>query len=180
MTRSIPILLFLSLLLSACRKADTMFCNLPANFTMEHIYQAPVLYTACNSTGEFCSVTSKGKTFEFSNTKNTSTVNRTAMNDYAGFYLGLSGFIVGLPTIPELGQDVSHVVCFDLACSNCYHDNGVTKRLVLQEGGNATCSTCHRTYNLNNVGIISKGEGGKPLYRYRVNLIGNTLIIANR
>ena len=57
---------------------------------------------------------------------------------------------------------------------------GVTKRLVLQEGGNATCSTCHRTYNLNNVGIISKGEGGKPLYRYRVNLIGNTLIIANR
>ena len=103
MTRSIPILLFLSLLLSACRKADTMFCNLPANFTMENIYQAPVLYTACNSTGEFCTVTSKGKTFEFSNTKNTSTVNRTAMNDYAGFYLGLSGFIVGLPTIPELG-----------------------------------------------------------------------------
>ncbi len=172
--------LFLPFLLSACQKADTMFCNLPANFTMENVYQAPVLYTACNSTGEFCTITSKGKTFEFSNTKNTSTVNRTAMNDYAGFYLGLSGFIVGLPNIPEIGQDVSRVVCFDLACSNCYHDNSITKRLVLQDGGYAYCSSCRRTYNLNNVGIISKGEGGKPLYRYRVNLIGNTLIIANR
>ena len=28
--------------------------------------------------------------------------------------------------------------------------------------------------------VTVAGEGGKPLYRYRVNLIGNTLIIANR
>ena len=175
-------LLFLPfcLFLSACQKADTLFSSLPAQFTMENIYQAPVLYTACNSMGQFCTITSQGTTFVFSDTHNSSTVNRTAMNDYTGFYLGLSGFIVGLPSIPEIGQDASRVVCFDLACSNCYHDNSVTKRLVLQDGGYVYCSSCRRTYNLNNVGIISNGEGGKPLFRYRVNLIGNTLIIANR
>lgn len=174
------LLILTALILTACQQAESLFCNLPANFTMENIYQAPVLYTACNSTGEFCTITAKGKTFEFASTRNTSTVNQTAMNDYAGFYLGLSGLIVGLPSIPEVGQDISRVVCFDLACSNCYHDNNITKRLVLQDGGYARCSTCQRTYNLNNVGLIANGESGRPLYRYRVNLIGNTLVIANR
>ncbi len=173
-------ILSLSLMLSACQKADTLFTSLPARFTMENIYQAPVLYTACNSMGQFCTVTDQGSSFVFSDTHNSSIVNHTAMTDYTGFYLGLSGFIVGLPSIPEIGQDVSRVVCFDLACSNCYHDFSVTKRLVLQDGGYAYCSSCRRTYNLNNLGIISSGEGGKALFRYRVSLLGNTLIIANR
>ncbi|MCR4921852.1 MAG: hypothetical protein K5945_09150 [Bacteroidaceae bacterium] len=164
------------LLLGSCHEADRTYCNLPAHFAMDNIYQAPVLYTACNSMGQFCTITPGNKTFIFASTTKTSVVNQTAMTNYTGFYLGLSGFIVGLPEIPELGRDESRVVCFDLACANCYHEFGITKRLELQEGGWAYCKSCERTYNLNDLGRTDKG---RPLYRYRVSLVGNALIIAN-
>ncbi len=167
-------------LMGSCQKADSTYASLPAYFTMENIYQAPVLYAACYSMGEFCTITTQGNTFVFSGIKSTSAVNRTALNNYTGFYLGLSGFIVGLPNIPEMGQDNCQVVCFDLACSHCYQEYSITKKMELQEGGYSYCASCHRKYNLNNLGIVSEGEAGRPLYRYRVTLLGNTLVIANR
>ena len=163
-------------LLSACNKADNTFSRLPAHFTMDNIYQSPVLYTACNSMGEFCTITGGNRSFIIANLKASDTVNQTALTGYSGFYLGLSGLIVGLPQIPEMGQDVSRVVCFDLACPNCYQEYSITKRMVLQEGGIALCSSCKRRYDLNDLGRTTEG---RPLYRYRVSLIGNTLIIAN-
>ena len=166
----------LALSFVACRKADHLFSNLPARFKMENIYQAQVLYTACNSMGQFCTITTSGKEFIFKSLTRTDPVPITGNYVHEGFYLGLSGLIVGLPEIPEMGRDVSQVVCFDLACSNCYHDYSITKPLELQENGMAHCKSCQRTYNLNNVG---RTDNGKPLIRYRVSLVGNTLIVAN-
>ena len=162
--------------LASCHDADRTFCNLPAYFVMENIYQAPVLNIACNSMGQFCTITTSGKEFIFKSLTQTDPVPITSGYVYDGFYLGLSGFIVGLPEIPEMGRDVSRVVCFDLACANCYHEYGITKRMVLQEGGWATCRNCERTYNLNDLG---RTDNGRPLYRYRVSLVGNKLVIAN-
>jgi hypothetical protein len=88
----------------------------------------------------------------------------------------LSGLIVGLPEIPEMGKDMSEVVCYDLACRNCYDDYIITKPLQLKENGMAHCRNCNRDYNLNDLGHT---ENGKPLFRYRARLIGNTLVIAN-
>ena len=104
----------------------------------------------------------------------------TALTGYSGFYLGLSGLIVGLPNIPELGKTESQVVCFDLACANCYEDYHITKPLTLHNDGTATCAGCKRTYNLNSTGFISNGEPGRALYRYRVSYVGNTLVVSNR
>ena len=165
---------------TACQKADYTYSSLPAKFIMENAYQAPALYTACNSMGEFCSITSDGKQFIFKGSKVTSTVNKTALTDYAGFYLGLSGLIVGLPNIPEIGKTESQVVCFDLACSNCYEDYNITKPLNLHSDGTATCGSCKRTYDLNNTGFISNGEAGRALYRYRVSYVSNSLVVSNR
>lgn len=175
-------LLFVCCLLTVfgCQDTDYTYCNLPAKFIFENTYQAPALYTACNSMGEFCTITSDGKQFIFKGSKVTSTVNKTALTDYAGFYLGLSGLIVGLPNIPEIGKTESQVVCFDLACSNCYEDHNITKPLNLRNDGIATCASCKRTYDLNNTGFISNGEAGKPLYRYRVSYVNNTLVVSNR
>lgn len=173
-------LLALTLGLCSCGESSNLFCSLPANFTMSNVYQAPQLYTACNSMGEFCTVRADGKRFIFANTVGSTAVNQTALTNYSGFYLGLSGFIVGLPNIPELGQDVSRVVCFDLACSNCYQDYNICKRMTLQDGGYAQCPSCQRTYDLNNLGIVSQGEPGRTLYRYRVNYVGSSLVIRNR
>lgn len=166
----------LALACGACRKADHLFSNLPARFKMENIYQASALYTACNSLGQFCTITTSSKDFLFTSLTQTDPVPISSGYDYEGFYLGLSGLIVGLPEIPEMGKDVSQVVCFDLACPNCYHDYSVTKPLSLQENGMAHCKNCQRTYDMNNMG---RTENGRPLIRYRVSLVGNTLIVAN-
>ena len=175
--------LLLLLIFASCSKGEVSnkFCNLPARLTVENIQQAPVLYTACESMGEYCYITSDGQRFNFTDARNhTSSINITAMTDYSGYYLGLSGFIVGKLTIPEMGEDFVRVVCYDRACSNCYHDYNITKPLVLQTGGYAYCKNCQRTYDLNNIGnVTAAGPAGRSLYRYRVNYIGNVLVINN-
>lgn len=161
----------------SCGEADTLYARLPAKFKMENIYQAPVLNIACNSMGEFCIITYSGGYFYFTSIYDQSKVPVTNGYVYEGFYLGLSGgLIVGLPNQIELGKDNVEVVCFDRACRNCYHDYGITKPLQFKENGIVYCKSCERTYNLNDMGHASEG---KPLYRYRVRLFGNSLIIAN-
>ena len=162
--------------LTACEKADHLYCNLPARFTMENIYQAPALYTACNSMGQFCTITASSGNFEFKSITKTDRLPITGGYVYDGFYLGLSGLIVGLPDRTEMLKDQIEVVCFDLACSYCYHEFGITKPLKLQENGKAQCTSCKSLYDLNDMG---RGSEGKSLYRYHVRLIGNTLVIAN-
>ena len=94
--------------------------------------------------------------------------------------MGIAGFIVGLPNIPELGSTTSLPVCYDLACPNCYSAYNISRALQLKEGGYAACVSCGRTYNLNNQGQISIGEEGVSLFRYRITYSGNTMVINNR
>lgn len=174
------------LLLASCKEdnveVNSTFCNLPARFTMQNTYQSPVLYTACQSMGEFCDIKTDGKYFiiHSSNGKlKSDSIPIAADAAYSGYYLGLTGLVVGLPNIPEMGKDYPVVTCYDLACPNCYMNYSVTKPLKL-DTGYATCKSCNRTYNLNDRGIIAKGDGGRGLFRYRTSYIGNTLLINNR
>lgn len=155
------------------------YSSLHANFSYNPVSAVSQLYSACNSMGEWSTIRAVNSQFVFSNLTGETPVNRTAVQNYSGFYMGLCGFIVGLPTIPELGNDVPVITCYDLACSNCYHDRSVTKRLTLQSGGKVFCSGCQRTYDLNNVGQVSQGDAGINLYRYRVYYGNNTLSIRN-
>lgn len=156
------------------------YCGYRANFVMENVYQAPVLYTACNSMGEFCTITADGNQFIFTgSSQNSSYVNITATVHYTGFYLGLSGLIVGLPKLSETGQTDSKVVCYDLACPNCYQDYNIVKSLTLKTDGTAICTKCNRNYDLNKFGTISNGVDGISLFRYRVSYANNTLNVNN-
>lgn len=166
---------------SSCGETEHTFCSLPANFAVTTVYAVPPLYTSLNSMGEFCTIRAANNGYLFSHPSIESyTLPKTALSNYSGFYLGLSGFIVGLPNIPELGYDQSRVVCFDLACSNCYNDFNITKRMELQESGKAFCPSCKRTYNLNARGEVCNGEAGHLLFRYRVSYVGDTMLISNR
>ena len=172
----------LCLLLLACKEGEVnnKYCNLPARLNIENVTQAPVLFTACESMGEYCTVKTDGQRFHFTDaTNHTSSINITALTGYSGYYLGLCGFIVGKLTIPEMGEDNVRVVCFDLACSNCYQNYNITKPLTLQAGGYAKCGSCGRSYNLNDCGSIADGPAGRSLYRYRVSFVGIALIINN-
>ena len=171
------------LLCVACNENELVsrkYCDLPARFSYNPVSAVSQLYTSCNSMGQWCTIIASGQQFVFANPEGSTSVNRTAVQNYTGFYLGLSGFLVGLPSIPELGTDYPVVTCYDRACRNCYEEAHVTKPLTLKTGGRALCPKCDRTYDLNNQGLISQGEPGKSLYRYRVYYSNNTLAINNK
>ena len=161
---------------------NNKYCNLPARLYVENVRQAPVLFTACESWGEYCTakIDNTGQRFLFTNAAGQqSPINILAISGYGGYYLGLSGLIIGRLSIPEIGEDIARVVCFDIACSNCYQNYNITKPLTLQTGGYAKCHSCQRTYNLNDCGSIADGPSGRNLYRYRVNYINGTLVVNN-
>lgn len=171
--------LFLLLLLSVVgctNQAENYYASLPAFFRVQYVQTIPPLNAALNSMGEFATITQRNNVYIYSNT--TTSLQRP-ITDADRNYLGLSGFIVGLPNIPPLGSSASQVVCYDLACPNCYEEQVVTREMKLQTGGTCKCSMCQRTYDLNNQGYVSSGSPGKSLYRYRVYFQNNTLLINN-
>lgn len=91
------------------------------------------------------------------------------------FAMGLSGFIIGTPT---LDNDRCAVYAYDLACPIC---DKASVRLKFNSLGVATCPDCGSTFNLNNNGIVisSESEHQRPLYRYPVSQTLQSLIVTN-
>lgn len=79
--------------------------------------------------------------------------------------LGLNGAII-------VGYGFSETFyAYDRECPNCFDSNALPLRsypLTVNSAGIASCSHCHRTYDLNNGGIIASGSGGKKMTRYPV------------
>lgn len=179
--RKLFLFLLLVSLLSCAGDGVTVghFCALPARFTFSPVSSQPQLYVACHSMGEWCTIRLQNRQFVFTSAAGrTGVTNQTALMGYTGFYMGLSGFIVGLPNLPEMGTDAPQVTCYELACPNCYELEHVTKPLTLQTG-TAACQKCRRQYDLNNLGVIIRGDKGRGLYRYRVYFNGEGLAINN-
>ena len=161
-------------------QVENRYSGMRAYFACKNTNTKPQLHAALGNMGQFATIRLDRSFFIYTDASGASTQeNKTSLSNYASFYMGLSGFIVGLPNIPELGLDNSAVVSFDLACPNCYRDFSTTRALQLQEAGYARCSRCNRIYDLNNQGIIRNDEIGLSLYRYRVTYANNTLIIKN-
>ena len=188
MSRIARILLALVLLPLSCsdEAVTNKYCNLPARFQFTPVNSISQLYSSCESMGEWCTITLSGNKFYFSkpNDKKPGEWPRVQLDGYTGFYMGLSGFILGLPNIPEVGETMPVVTCYDLACRNCWDDYMVSRKMELREGGLAFCSRCQRTYDLNNTGQVrldpGKHETNHPLLRYRVYYGNNTLSINNQ
>lgn len=174
------------MLFTGCDKDDAVvqqkYCNLPAKFSFNPVNSISQLYSSCESQGEWCTITLEADNrFHFCKPHGEpGLANIMAQAGYTGFYMGLCGFIVGLPYMPEMGASVPVVTCYDLACPNCYASDYVARRMILQEGGTSFCKRCSRTYDLNNTGLIATGATGRSLYRYRVYYGSNTLSIDNR
>lgn len=166
--------------LGACSEdVENRYTSIPAYFTYKGTNTVPQLNAALNNPGEFATIILDRNYYYFTNLTGTTQVNRTSLDNYNSFRMGLSGFIVGLPNIPEPGADLPVVTCYELACPNCYHAYTVTRSLQLKEGGYAECSRCQRTYNLNNQGLPAH-TGGESLFRYRVSHRNNVLAIINQ
>ncbi|MCR5820283.1 MAG: hypothetical protein K6F94_04970 [Bacteroidaceae bacterium] len=174
-------ILLLSLFLLCCSPADDIYAPWAAYFTFNPVTSAPELYSALNNMGEFCTITTDGSNIVFATPHSSTPIRRTVIDQRVTLVLGLDGLIVGLPNIPEMGRDVSRVVCYELSCPNCYNERGISRRVKLLDSGIARCQRCTRQYDLNNLGIMSSDTTGISLYRYRVayNQANNTLVVSN-
>lgn len=169
----LSVLAAICLFTTACGEADNRFSTYEARFSYSPVSAVPNLFRACTSMGEFCSITyPPGNRFVVKSPSTPSApdyIVRTAIQGYQGFILGLGGgLIIGLPNIPEMLETESHVVCYDLCCPNCYQSYNTMKQMELRTDGTALCQSCNRTYDLNNQGIVARGEAGRSLFRYYV------------
>lgn len=93
-----------------------------------------------------------------------------AIDEHINPTLGMkNGLIVGY------GNLDSKFHAFDAQCPNCSDANAAIMRdhsLTMTTDGHATCSTCKRSYNMNNRGMIDKGDNGKSLIRYHAGTTG--------
>ena len=122
---------------SSCKEdVQNTYSDYRAYFVCQNVNTVPPLNAALNSLGVFCTVRYDRSRFLFTDETGHSTpVNATAIAGNSSLQMGIAGFIVGLPNIPELGSSISVPVCYDLACPNCYSAYNISKSLQLKEGG---------------------------------------------
>lgn len=135
------------------------------------------LYAALNSLGEYCTIRQNEKQYLFNGPGGSAVYTKVAADSYNPMR-AIGGFIVGKSNLMDMGSNTFPHLCYDLACPNCYASYNVA-RVLKVEGGTARCERCKRTYDLNNQGIISEGDAGKKLIRYRIQYGGDLLYIKN-
>ncbi len=156
-------------LVSCDATVESEYSRLRAFLRVTPVTAATPLYEAVNNPGIFCKVTLDGAHYIFTRQNGTSTqLNITAVGaNYARMQsIYNQGFIVGTPSQTDINTGQFYQVAFDIVCPNCY-ESSIAKMLTLQ-GEEAVCPRCGRTYSLANNGIVTKGEKGRKLHRYRM------------
>ena len=170
-------------LLSSCEKAEQPYSNILVRLTLSATNLIPQLNSSLNNPGEFCTITAHNSTYVFHSPglREDYVHELTELERKSNFVLGLSGLIVGTPIMAEQLTTQANVVCFDIACANCYEEASITRNLTLRESQRAECSRCGRRYDLNTQGIVIDGPTGRSLFRYRATFYpsGSTLIVSN-
>ena len=126
----------------------------------------PELVNCIDNYGQFTTIRQSGSNIIMKSTASTTSYAMDAIS--REFYFGLSGLIVGTPTI---SSDGSAYRAYDLGCPNC---DRASYRLTVNDNGTARCAHCGIIYDLNNDGVIlDKGDSDfdKPRVLYRYNII---------
>ena len=160
--------------LFACGDTEDLYsrhyCRL---FFDNSIHNDATLATAMTpNSGAFVTITTLGKQFVFtSNQGLSSKVYITAKYEHMGYKMGKNnGIIVGY------GASTDRVFyAYDRECPNCFDVNALPVRsykLTVSYFGIATFSNSQREDNMNNGGIVSKGDNGKKLTLYYATTTG--------
>lgn len=176
----LPRLAFLAVavLLSACGDTQNEFSSSSCYLVIDnskHLDQT--LATAMNSmsSGVFCIVYEQPRngveTYYFLNNHGLSSYKTLNAEDLRrtrviGAY-NASGIMVGYGSLDGV------FYAYDRQCPNCYSETNLPRyALTMSTDGKAECSRCGREYDMNNGGIISSGEAGNKLMRYRASTTG--------
>ena len=167
------------LLLAACGEAEYEYSNIPCRLHFDNAtHNNPALASAMNplSPGIFARVKITGvnpRYFEFSTNQGlTEKSIFYALDDKYDPILGIkNGLIVGFSNL----DNPAVFYAYDAQCPNCSDAQAAImpdRSLSMTTDGHATCAYCHRSYNMNNRGMIDKGDNGKSLIRYRAGTTG--------
>lgn len=139
------------------------------NQTMQNM----TLGSAMNSLspGVFCRISRDGTTrFKFETNQGDSPTysTMTAIDQKAQWTIGIyNAVIVGF------ARDTGVFYAYDNQCRNCYEGSGMPRyALRITPDGLATCQSCHRQYDMNNRGMLAKGDKGKGMIVYRASTTG--------
>lgn len=177
--RNIVSLLAALLLMGGCESdVENLYSNHRAFLRFTPVTSAQPLYKALNNPGMFCTVEFSASHTHFKDYDgNSYAAPRTALDQY-GRPIYISGFIVGTPSLPDLNSNFYNVA-FDLVCPNCYDESYIQRRTQFDGYEKMKCTTCGRTYNLNNNGVVDGGKSGRPLFRYRISYASDVVVIQN-
>lgn len=164
--------------LSACGDTQSEFTSSRCNLVFDNTSgRSTALAAAMNSAspGTFCAISVSGKYFIFelnSTSNSTERIAFTAVDDRMTINLGVyneSGIIVGYGNISYPAT----FYVYDRQCPNCYKGTNMPRyALSMTASGKAKCSHCGREYDMNNGGIVSSGDAGDKLMRYRATTTG--------
>lgn len=175
--------------LSGCTKAEEEYSDEPCYFVFDNsVHQDATLASAMSamSPGVFCHISETERSgatfFVFENNHGLSSEKRAnAVDQQRSRRLGRrNGIIVGYGN-----GDITNPVfyAYDAQCPVCYSGTGLIDRsLSIDSRGVATCGNCHRTYDLNNGGMIRSGgqadDATNKLTRYRASTTGEFGMLA--
>lgn len=174
MLKRMPALTAVAALLALCTAACTddvqdLYARVRAFFRFNNVIGIHQLNTAVNNPGQWCSITIRNNTYEFTSPSGQTTpADATALAVY-GRPECIAGFIVGRPSVMDLnGQN--ELQAYDLVCPSCYEASAVQRSVAFdaKEPEHVVCPRCSRTYDLKNGGIVITGNAGAKLYRYHV------------
>lgn len=159
--------------LTSCGDTTDLYSRSACYLVIDNsMHQNFELASAMQYPGAFVTITTPGKKFHFvSNQGGSSDAFFNAIDERRSFILGYNGaLIVGY------GLSIDRTFyAYDRECPNCYDPDALPRRshpVKVDEQGIATCSNCHRSYDLNNGGIVSQGDGGKQMTRYPASTTG--------
>lgn len=177
------IVLLATVIFAGCDDVESEFSSNPCRFVFDNsANRSPALASAMNvmSPGIFCRITMTGNYFNFSTNQGLEDeVMMTAIDKEVTIILGVynvTGIIVGYGNL----NSPATFYAYDSQCPNCYHEGGLLRySLTMNTDGTAECGSCHRKYDMNNGGIVSSGDGGNKMMRYRAGVAGNVLTVNN-
>lgn len=160
---------------TACDNSEFEYCNEECYFVFDNsVHLSSTLTGALNnmSPGTFCRITSRSDrgalVFHFEDNNGNSDDKYANSEDLRrrcvlGIY-NKTGIIVGYGNMSVPAQ----LYAYDSQCPNCYYStNTPSYCLGMTSAGHAVCSNCKREYDMNNGGIVAKGDAGRNLLRYR-------------
>lgn len=187
-----PFLPFLSLLavilLSSCGKTENEFSSRPCVLIFDNSTHNDATLAAAMTpySGTFVTITLTNhrgaRYFKFSSNQGISSESiLDAIDLRRSMILGMNdALIVGYGNLSD-NNGILPFYAFDRECPNCFDPDEIPVRsypLHVNTAGIATCNICKRKYNLNNGGILSDGDAGNKMTRYRASTTGPYGILA--